>query len=99
MSNQRFTSIKNDFCLVFDKNGEIVEVADDDQIKFKGYNFMSLEEIKKIDKTRSIDLIGVVCQVDPINSCQLKSGQVKDKRMVSICDESGFIIQACFWVE
>jgi hypothetical protein len=51
-----------------------------------------MKEIKALDKTKSIDLIGVVCNVDPINACQLKNGQVKDKRMVGICDESGMFI-------
>ena len=60
---------------------------------------MSLSEVKTLDKTRSIDLVGIVHTVDPVGSCQLRSGQVKDKRMISICDESGFFIQACFWAE
>jgi replication factor A1 len=29
MANQKYTSIKNDFCIVFDRNSEIKEVADD----------------------------------------------------------------------
>lgn len=33
MANQKFTSIKNDFCIVFDRNSEIKEVGDDDNIK------------------------------------------------------------------
>jgi replication factor A1 len=37
--------------------------------------------------------------VDPINNCQLKNGQIKDKRMISIVDESGISVQACFWAE
>jgi len=29
MANKRFTSIKNDFCIVFEKNAYIIEVEDD----------------------------------------------------------------------
>lgn len=32
MANKRFTSIKNDFCIVFEKNAQIVEVEDDGSI-------------------------------------------------------------------
>lgn len=32
IANQRFTSIKNDFCLVFDRQAEIVEVPEDASI-------------------------------------------------------------------
>jgi len=66
LANQRYTSIKNDFCLVFDKQGEIVEVPDDESIKAKGFSFINLQEVKELDKTRSIDLIGIVFKVDEI---------------------------------
>jgi hypothetical protein len=29
MANKKFTSIKNDFCIVFEKNAQIIEVEDD----------------------------------------------------------------------
>ena len=32
MANKRFTSIKNDFCIVFEKNAQIAEVEDDGSI-------------------------------------------------------------------
>lgn len=32
MANKRFTSIKNDFCIVFEKNTQISEVVDDGSI-------------------------------------------------------------------
>lgn len=67
-------------------------MPDDESIKVRGFSFLSMLEIKGLDKTRAIDLIGIVCAVDPMTNCQLKNGQIKDKRMVSICDESGYFI-------
>lgn len=32
MANKRFTSVKNDFCIVFEKNASICEVEDDGSI-------------------------------------------------------------------
>lgn len=32
MANKRFTSIKNDFCIVFEKNAQIKQVDDDGSI-------------------------------------------------------------------
>lgn len=29
MANKKFTSVKNDFCIVFEKTSQIVEVDDD----------------------------------------------------------------------
>jgi len=99
IANQRFTSIKNDFCLVFEKQGEITEVAEDTNILSVGYSFLGLNEVKDMDKPRAIDIIGVVLRVDDVASCMLRSGVAKDKRMVTICDESNLTIQACFWGE
>ena len=48
LANQRFATVKNDFCLVFDKNAEITEVPDDTSIKEKGYNFTTLADIPSI---------------------------------------------------
>ena len=67
IANQRFTSIKNDFCLVFDKQGDITEVPDDESIKAKGFSFLNLTEIKALERTRAVDVIGIVCKVDPMN--------------------------------
>jgi replication factor A1 len=32
MANKKFTSVKNDFCLIFEKNASIVEAEDDGSI-------------------------------------------------------------------
>ena len=32
MANKKFTSIKNDFCIVFEKNAQILEIVDDGSI-------------------------------------------------------------------
>lgn len=92
MANKRFTSIKNDFCLVFDKQGDIVEVPNDESIQERGFSFLNMKEIKALDQTRAIDVIGIVCAVDQVANITLKNGQNKDKRMISICDESGLFI-------
>jgi hypothetical protein len=46
--------------LVFDKNADIIEVPDDASIPEKGFNFVKINEILQIDRTKTIDIIGVV---------------------------------------
>ena len=67
IANQKFTSIKNDFCLVFDKQGDITEVPDNESIKSKGFSFLTLPEIKALERTMAVDVVGIVCKVDPMN--------------------------------
>lgn len=33
IANQKYTSIKNDYCIVFDRNSEITQAEDDTKIK------------------------------------------------------------------
>jgi len=33
IANKKYTSIKNDFCITFDKNSEIEEIDDDNKIQ------------------------------------------------------------------
>jgi replication factor A1 len=99
VANQRYSSLKNDFCLVFDKNADIVEVPNDSSILQKGYTFVGLDEITTMDRVRIIDFIGIVASVGPMSDIQLRSGEMKSKRAVILCDESGLSIECQIWAE
>jgi len=42
MANQRWATVKNDYCLTFNKNTNIVEAAEDKKIKAQSFNFKSI---------------------------------------------------------
>jgi len=47
---------------------------------------------------RSIDVIGVVSQIKPLSSVTIKqSGAIKDRRNITIVDESKYAIQISLW--
>ena len=48
MANKRFTSIRNDFCIVFEKNSQIVEVEDDGSIAKQAFDFCTIRHIQEI---------------------------------------------------
>ena len=80
MANMRFATVKNDFCLVFDKGAEIKQVIDDGTIKDRGYFFTPLGEVLTEDRIRIIDFIAVLVRVDPMQEIQLRNGEMKNKR-------------------
>ena len=45
MANKKFTSIKNDFSLIFDQSTEIEEAKDDVQINKSGFSFSDIQTI------------------------------------------------------
>ncbi|CDW72882.1 replication protein a 70 kda dna-binding [Stylonychia lemnae] len=97
IANQKFTQIKNDFCLVFDKNADIVEVPDDQSIQEQAFNFISVKDIVNIDRNKTVDVIAVIHQVSQGVDIQTKSGLQKTKKMITIADESKLSVQICIW--
>jgi hypothetical protein len=45
----------------------------------------------------SVDVVGVITEVMQTSSIQLKSGENKDKRSLTIADESGLSVMMTLW--
>lgn len=60
MANQKYTSIKNDYSIVFDKNSTIEHLPDDSTISVHGFCFNTISEINDFEQMRTIDTIGCV---------------------------------------
>ena len=63
IANQKFTSIKNEFSIVFDKNSVVELVQDDLQIRSQGFSFNNIREINDLDQMKTIDAIGCITYV------------------------------------
>jgi len=68
IANKKYTSIKNDYCINFDKNSEIEEVEDDNRISLQGFNFVTIDEINDFEQNRTVDTIGVITGVQQLSS-------------------------------
>jgi len=55
--------VKNDFCLIFDKNAEIVEVPNDCSINELAFNFVSLRSMVNLPGNSYVDFLGVVANI------------------------------------
>ena len=100
LANKRFTTIPNDFCITFDQHAKIEEVqeAPDARIQGGGFNFTTLRQVAEAEQVHMIDLIAVVTEVQPMGSIQLKTtGENKDKRTITLCDDTGVSINATLW--
>ncbi len=88
MANQKFTSIKNDYALILDRNSDIINIEDDMGIQQVGFDFTGLEEISQFEQMRTIDVIGIATDVGNIGTVNLKSGGTKDRKNITLADES-----------
>ena len=46
MANKKFTSVRNDFCIVFEKNSDIQEAKDDGSISNQAFDFCGIKDIE-----------------------------------------------------
>ena len=63
LSNKRFTSIKNDYCLTFDSSVVIEKCMDDPLIKNDRFSFTSIAGIEELKANQTVDVIGFTLEV------------------------------------
>ena len=100
VSNTKFTSIKNDYCITFSPYSDIRPTDEDNKISKQAFNFVSIKEIETKGEGKSIDLIGVVTSSSELATINLRNGGFKDKRDYTIVDNSepkGVKIQIALW--
>lgn len=97
MSNKKFTSIKNDFCLTLGNETEIQECAEDTGITSNGFTFTRIEQIKQTPASATVDIIGAVIEISPLSSIKMKNGDSRDKLGLTVGDDSGFSVSVTVW--
>ena len=97
MANKKFTSIPNDFCLTITENTIIEPCNQDKQISSEGFCFTSLAEIDKLHQNNCVDVIGVIFEVSPIGQINCKDGTSRDKRELTLGDDSKVSIKITLW--
>ena len=97
IANKKFTSIKNDFSLIFDRNALIDRAEDDINIETQGFHFFNIRQIEELKEITTIDFIGIVHYVGPITMINLKNGKQKERRNIIMTDDSGLTVNLWFW--
>jgi replication factor A1 len=67
IANQKFTSIKNDHCIIFDQGSEIEEVKEDKKIATQGFCFTKIKLIEDLQPGNTLDILGIVLKVGPLS--------------------------------
>jgi replication factor A1 len=77
MANKKFSSLKNDFCIIFEKQSEIQEANDDGTITNQAFDFVQISEIPDIMPMKTIDVVGVISVLGDKEDVNLKNGTTK----------------------
>lgn len=97
MANKKFTSIKNDFCIVFEKNAQIIEVVDDGSIAAQAFEFCDIKMIQEVQQMKTLDVCGIIAEVSDNEMVNLRKGSQKTRKYVTLIDDSGCAISLTLW--
>lgn len=99
LANKKFTTLKNDFCIIFDGGSHIQRVKDDGQINRQAFDFTRIGDIEEQVQAKSVDVLGVITFSSETESIKLKDGTMKDKKTVVLADQSMCSISITIWGE
>jgi replication factor A1 len=99
MANKRYTSVRNDFCIVFEKNSEIVLAEDDGSISNQAFDFCPINDITDIMQMKTIDVVGIISDLGDKEQVNLRSGQTKFRKYIQLVDDTEKCISLTLWGE
>jgi len=85
MADKRFTSLPNDFQIIFDTHSKIEEVQDSGEICKNSLNFTQYQSLNGNLKIN--DVAGVILETNNSQSTNLKNGQSKMRKNIWIINE------------
>ena len=97
MANRKYTSIKNDYCLILTEDTRIEKCADDPKITRFGFSFTSLANIEELPPNQRVDVIGLILEISEPTIINLKDGSKKEKRQLTLGDEGKVCIDIALW--
>lgn len=99
----KFATVKHEYCIVFDATTTIEQVDDDGTVKGSMgdqpgcFSFVSIASLEETKAMEVVDILAVVRQVGPLGQVTTKSGEVRKRRNVILCDDSNASIILCIW--
>mmetsp|Transcript_12810 Transcript_12810/g.19843 ORF Transcript_12810/g.19843 Transcript_12810/m.19843 type:complete len:687 (-) Transcript_12810:51-2111(-) len=98
MANKKFTSINNDYNIVFEKHSKIEKAKDDGTILAQAFDFHPISSIEETQDSKSIDILGVVTEVGEAESIPLRNqGGSRMRRQVEFADDSEAKVTLTLW--
>lgn len=100
LGNKRYTSIKHDYEIMFSAATIVQPCEDDGKIPKNHFEFVSIDQIKDLPKDTTLDVIGIITNVSPLQSVTSKANNnTFEKRTLTILDTSSYSIEVTFWGE
>jgi replication factor A1 len=98
MAKKQFTNLPHEYELTFE-SGTVIEKAEDQtSVPQVRYNFSNIQELQEVEKDATVDLIGVLKEVDEVSQITSKTtGKGYEKRELTVVDDTGFSVRVTVW--
>ena len=93
MANKKFSLVDYDIEINFDVNSLIQESADNGKISRIKFNFVPLDHLPKLQLHQSVDICGIVLDIDQPLRITSKKGEELIKRNMLITDHTDYSIE------
>lgn len=86
LANKKFTTVKNDFCIIFDTRSSIQQVKDDGQISQQAFDFTRIGDLEDQIQLKTADVLGVITYASDNEQIKLRDGSTKSKKTIILAD-------------
>ncbi|KAK1836253.1 replication factor-A protein 1 [Podospora conica] len=98
MAKKQFNNTNNDYELVFERDTHVEKCEDQTNVPQIRYNFVNIQELQDVEKDATVDVIGVLKEVQEVTQIVSKTTQKPfDKRELVLVDDTGFQVRATIW--
>lgn len=98
LAKKQFTNLPNDYEITFERDTVIEKAEDQTNVPQLRFNFCTLEELQSVEKDNTVDVIGILKEVQEVSSITSKKDQRSfEKRELTVVDDSGYSVRVTIW--
>jgi len=98
LAKKQFTNLPNDYELTFERDTQIEKAKDQSSVPQVRFNFCNIEELQSVEKDSTVDIVGVLKDVQEVSQIISKSTQKPyDKRELTLVDSTGYSVRLTVW--
>ncbi|KAK3945878.1 hypothetical protein QBC46DRAFT_62197 [Diplogelasinospora grovesii] len=98
LAKKQFSNLPNDYELTFEKDTMIEKAEDQSSVPQVRFNFCNIQELQDVEKDGTVDIIGVIKEVQEVSQITSKTTQKPyDKRELTLVDDTGFSVRVTIW--
>ncbi|KAN0072514.1 hypothetical protein V8E54_009443 [Elaphomyces granulatus] len=98
IAKKQFTNLNNDYELTFERDTVVERAEEESDVPQVRFNFTSIGDLQSVEKDTTVDVIGVLKDVDETSQVISKTtNKPYDKRELTLVDNTGFSVRLTVW--